>query len=98
MVSNTTNTNPIGEHPDMAMSEDFLNMEDAPAAKEMEFKWERPFSAGQQRGEQSPDEGSSERRVRARRGAPDFNRRPSFEYEDYKKNAYNHLSIFDNQH
>lgn len=98
MVPNTRHSNPIGEHPDMTMSEDFLNMEDPPAAKEMEFEWERPASVEQQRNEQLPDEEESpQRRIRARRGAPDFNRRPSFEYEDYKKNAYNRLSIFDNR-
>ncbi|GCF01200.1 hypothetical protein ZYGM_001468 [Zygosaccharomyces mellis] len=98
MVPNTRNSNPIGEHPEMTMSEDFLNMEDPPAAKEMEFEWERPASVEQQRNEQLPDEEESpQRRIRARRGAPDFNRRPSFEYEDYKKNAYNRLSIFDNR-
>ncbi|CAR29119.1 hypothetical protein ZYGR_0Z00400 [Zygosaccharomyces rouxii] len=95
MVSNTRN--PIEEHPDMTMSEDFLSMEDPPAAKEMDFQW-RPPSSGQQMDEQLPEEDSSQTKVRARRGAPDFKRRPSFEYEDYKKNAYNRLSIFDHQH
>lgn len=94
--------NTLGECPAMAVSEDFLNIEEPPAPKEMEFNWERSPLGEKQKKEETPEYNSAPRRIRARRGAPDFHRdrdgrRTSFDFEDYKKNAYNHLSIFNDQ-
>lgn len=93
-MSSTRNT--LGERSDLIESQDFFDLEDAPIAKELEVEWELP-STEQQRGDEEEEEekDNAQRRVRARRGVPDFNRRPSFEYEDFKKNAYDRLSMFD---
>lgn len=119
---------PGGENPSFAASEDFLNLEEAPDAQEVEVQWEsygRPGSEQQVRKhKKKEDTGGEQRQPRAQhpfapqsqsplqsqsqsqsqsktktkpsaKAQPRLGRRPSFEYEDYKRDAYDRMSVFD---